>query len=73
MTITASEFDYIRRLVLEQSAIVLEEDKQYLAEVPVVTLGAPGRVRLPCFPGRLFADEDIRRPSPQSGGGDDHQ
>ena len=32
MTITAAEFDYIRRLVLEQSAIVLEEDKQYLAE-----------------------------------------
>jgi chemotaxis protein methyltransferase CheR len=32
MTITASEFNYIRRLVLDQSAIVLEEDKQYLAE-----------------------------------------
>jgi chemotaxis protein methyltransferase CheR len=32
MTITTSEFDYIRRLVLDQSAIVLEEDKQYLAE-----------------------------------------
>jgi chemotaxis protein methyltransferase CheR len=32
MTITASEFEYIRRLVLEQSAIVLEADKQYLAE-----------------------------------------
>jgi len=32
MTMTASEFDYIRRLVLEQSAIVLEDDKQYLAE-----------------------------------------
>ena len=29
---TAAEFDYIRRLVLEQSAIVLEEDKEYLAE-----------------------------------------
>ena len=27
-----SEFDYIRRLVLEQSAIVLEEDKGYLVE-----------------------------------------
>jgi chemotaxis protein methyltransferase CheR len=32
MTMIASEFDYIRRLVLDQSAIVLEEDKQYLAE-----------------------------------------
>jgi chemotaxis protein methyltransferase CheR len=32
MAIAASEFDYIRRLVLEESAIVLEEDKQYLAE-----------------------------------------
>ncbi len=32
MTITSSEFNYIRRLVLDQSAIVLEEDKQYLAE-----------------------------------------
>jgi chemotaxis protein methyltransferase CheR len=32
MSITCSEFDYIRRLVFEQSAIVIEDDKQYLAE-----------------------------------------
>jgi len=32
MSLTAAEFDYIRRLVLEQSAIVLDDDKQYLAE-----------------------------------------
>jgi chemotaxis protein methyltransferase CheR len=38
MTFTASEFDYIRRLVLEQSAIVLEEDKQYLAESRLLPL-----------------------------------
>ena len=38
MTITASEFDYIRRLVLEQSAIVLEQDKQYLAESRLLPL-----------------------------------
>jgi chemotaxis protein methyltransferase CheR len=38
MTMTASEFDYIRRLVLEQSAIVLEEDKQYLAESRLLPL-----------------------------------
>jgi chemotaxis protein methyltransferase CheR len=38
MTITASEFDYIRRLVLEQSAIVLEEDKQYLVESRLLPL-----------------------------------
>ncbi len=38
MTITASEFDYIRRLVLDQSAIVLEEDKQYLAESRLLPL-----------------------------------
>jgi chemotaxis protein methyltransferase CheR len=38
MTISASEFDYIRRVVLEQSAIVLEEDKQYLAESRLLPL-----------------------------------
>ena len=38
MTITCSEFDYIRRLVLEQSAIVLEDDKQYLAEARLLPL-----------------------------------
>jgi len=38
MVITASEFDYIRRLVLEQSAIVLEQDKQYLAESRLLPL-----------------------------------
>jgi len=35
---TVSEFDYIRRLVLEQSAIVLEEDKRYLAESRLLPL-----------------------------------
>jgi chemotaxis protein methyltransferase CheR len=38
MTMTASEFDYIRRLVLEQSAIVLEDDKQYLVESRLLPL-----------------------------------
>jgi chemotaxis protein methyltransferase CheR len=38
MTMTASEFDYIRCLVLEQSAIVLEEDKLYLAESRLLPL-----------------------------------
>jgi chemotaxis protein methyltransferase CheR len=38
MAITASEFEYIRRLVLDQSAIVLEEDKQYLAESRLLPL-----------------------------------
>jgi len=32
MTITASEFDYIRRLVLDQSAIVLQEYFPSLAD-----------------------------------------
>jgi len=35
---TASEFDCIRRLVLEESAIVLEADKQYLAESRLLPL-----------------------------------
>jgi len=35
---TAAEFNYIRRLVLEQSAIVLEDDKQYLAEARLLPL-----------------------------------
>jgi len=38
MAITASEFDYIQRLVLDQSAIVLEDDKQYLAESRLLPL-----------------------------------
>jgi len=38
MTISAPEFDYIRRLVLEQSAIVLEEDKGYLVESRLLPL-----------------------------------
>jgi chemotaxis protein methyltransferase CheR len=32
MALSAPDFNYIRRLVLEQSAIVLEEDKGYLVE-----------------------------------------
>jgi len=32
MSLTTAEFGYIQRLVLEQSGIVLDDDKQYLAE-----------------------------------------
>jgi chemotaxis protein methyltransferase CheR len=32
MPLSALEFNYIRRLVLDQAAIVLEEDKEYLVE-----------------------------------------
>jgi len=35
---TGGEFDYIRSLVLEQSAIVFEQDKQYLAESRLAVL-----------------------------------
>jgi len=38
MSLSAAEFDYIRRLVLEQSAIVLDGDKQYLAESRLLPL-----------------------------------
>jgi len=38
MSLTAAEFDYIRRLVLEQSAMVLDDDKQYLAESRLMPL-----------------------------------
>lgn len=38
MSLSAAEFDYIRRLVLEQSAIVLDDDKQYLAESRLLPL-----------------------------------
>jgi chemotaxis protein methyltransferase CheR len=38
MTMSVAGFDYIRRLVLEQSAIVLEEDKQYLVESRLLPL-----------------------------------
>ena len=32
MTLSQPEFSYVRRLVLDQSAIVLEEDKGYLVD-----------------------------------------
>ena len=38
MTLSQPEFNYIRRLVLEQSAIVLEEDKGYLVESRLLPL-----------------------------------
>jgi len=38
MTLSVPEFNYIRRLVLEQSAIVLEEDKGYLVESRLLPL-----------------------------------
>jgi chemotaxis protein methyltransferase CheR len=38
MTLSPTEFNFIRRLVLEQSAIVLEEDKGYLVESRLLPL-----------------------------------
>src|SRR5208282_1628084 len=38
MTLSLPEFNYVRRLVLEQSAIVLEEDKGYLVESRLLPL-----------------------------------
>jgi len=38
MSLSLPEFNYIRRLVLEQSAIVLEEDKGYLVESRLLPL-----------------------------------
>ena len=38
MTLSQPEFNYVRRLVLEQSAIVLEEDKTYLVESRLLPL-----------------------------------
>ena len=38
MNLTTAEFDYVRRLVLEHSAIVLEEDKGYLVESRLLPL-----------------------------------
>jgi chemotaxis protein methyltransferase CheR len=38
MTLSLPEFDYIRRLVLSQSAIVLEDDKSYLVESRLLPL-----------------------------------
>jgi chemotaxis protein methyltransferase CheR len=38
MTLSTAEFNYVRRLVLEQSAIVLEEDKGYLVESRLLPL-----------------------------------
>src|ERR1035437_8581823 len=38
MTLSLPEFNYIRRLVLAQSAIVLEDDKTYLVESRLLPL-----------------------------------
>jgi chemotaxis protein methyltransferase CheR len=38
MTLSEPEFNYVRRLVLDQSAIVLEEDKGYLVESRLLPL-----------------------------------
>jgi chemotaxis protein methyltransferase CheR len=38
MTLSLPDFNYVRRLVLEQSAIVLEEDKGYLVESRLLPL-----------------------------------
>jgi chemotaxis protein methyltransferase CheR len=38
MTLTAIDFDYLRKLVREQSAIVLEPGKEYLVEARLATL-----------------------------------
>jgi chemotaxis protein methyltransferase CheR len=38
MTMTAVEFDYLRKLVRQRSAIVLEAGKEYLAEARLATL-----------------------------------
>ncbi len=38
MTLSLPEFNYVRRLVLDQSAIVLEEDKGYLVESRLLPL-----------------------------------
>jgi chemotaxis protein methyltransferase CheR len=38
MTLTAVDFDYLRKLVREQSAIVLEPGKEYLVEARLATL-----------------------------------
>jgi chemotaxis protein methyltransferase CheR len=38
MSLSATEFNYVRRLVLDQAAIVLEEDKGYLVESRLLQL-----------------------------------
>src|SRR5579863_4800091 len=38
MTLSQPEFNYVRRLVLDQSAIVLEDDKGYLVESRLVQM-----------------------------------
>ncbi len=38
MILSVPEFNYVRRLVLDQSAIVLEEDKGYLVESRLLPL-----------------------------------
>ena len=56
MSLTAAEFDYIRRLVLDQSAIVLDDDKQYLAESRLMPLARrEGFASLSAMVGSLLA------------------
>ena len=57
MTLSAAEFNYVRRLVLEQSAIVLEDDKGYLVESRLLPLARrEGFASLDQFVGRLQSE-----------------
>ena len=41
--LTATDFDYVRRLVLERSAILLEPGKEYLVELRLKPIDAHAR------------------------------
>jgi chemotaxis protein methyltransferase CheR len=57
MSLSLPEFNYVRRLVLEQSAIVLEEDKGYLVESRLSTLARrEGFASLSLLVGRLQSE-----------------
>jgi len=64
MNLSAPEFNYIRRLVLEHSAIVLEEDKGYLVESRLLPLARrEGFASLSLFVSKLQSEpvRDLHR------------
>ena len=73
MTLSQPEFNYVRRLVLDQSAIVLEEDKGYLVESRLLPLARREGFHFHKPPRPENAIRASERPASPGGRGNDHK